>query len=79
MIARLADHCQASCLVAAVGLSLFVWPSASADSLKPRLRRPIALRLSTDERVLYTANHRSGSISAVDLARRGAWPFALRT
>jgi YVTN family beta-propeller protein len=43
-----------------------------AETLLPRLRRPVALQLSADESVLYTANQRSGSISQVDLAERRA-------
>jgi cytochrome c peroxidase len=41
-----------------------------AAEFEPRLRRPIALHLSADERFLLTANQRSGSISVVDLSRK---------
>jgi YVTN family beta-propeller protein len=40
------------------------------EFVEPRLRRPIALQLSADESVLYTANRASGTLSAIDLAHR---------
>jgi DNA-binding beta-propeller fold protein YncE len=41
---------------------------SQAANLEARLRRPIAIQLSPDERFLYVANSRSGSISTVDLS-----------
>lgn len=39
-------------------------------ALQPRLRRPVALALSTDGNYLYTANQRSGSVSVLHLEQR---------
>ena len=50
---------------------LLVVVSFAADGttaeLAPRLRRPVGLQLSPDERLLYVANARSGSLSIVDV------------
>jgi YVTN family beta-propeller protein len=43
---------------------------AQAEDLQPALRRPRALALSVDEKVLYVANQRSGTLSVVDLANK---------
>lgn len=54
------------------GLAVMSVATAFADDapLVSQLRRPTALALSSDEAWLYVANQRSGSISAVDIAKR---------
>jgi YVTN family beta-propeller protein len=43
---------------------------AAEVELAPRLRRPTALVLSPDGKLLYAANRRSGSLSVVDVERK---------
>jgi YVTN family beta-propeller protein len=57
-------------LVAVLTASAF-WTTRADDpaesGLKPLLRRPVALALSSDGRRLFVANQRSGSISVIDV------------
>ncbi len=57
-------------LMIAILLLVAAWSPADAVSVERRLRRPVALELSSDGRWLYTANRDSGSISVVDLSIR---------
>jgi YVTN family beta-propeller protein len=51
-------------------LLVFVPLAAASEQSTPRLRRPVALQLSADESVLYTANRSSGTVTAIDLGER---------
>ena len=51
-----------------VGACLLTCLQADAAELERRLRRPIALAVSSDSKWLYTANRNSGSISVIDTA-----------
>jgi YVTN family beta-propeller protein len=56
------------CLLAGV---LLASVGAGADPPAPRLRRPVALALSDDGARLFVANRRAGTVSVIDVARRG--------
>jgi YVTN family beta-propeller protein len=61
-------------LVPALAALLLVAVVAPADETRtgpaaePRIRQPVALAFGTDGKWLYAANHRSGSLSVVDVA-----------
>lgn len=63
-------------LLANVALVLGAWcllpTPAAADqpALATQLRRPVALQLAADGKLLYTANRVSGTLSVIDLAKR---------
>ena len=44
--------------------------AAETNDSTPSLRRPIALQVAEDQRHLWVANRRSGTISAIDLLTR---------
>jgi cytochrome c peroxidase/DNA-binding beta-propeller fold protein YncE len=50
-----------------VAVSLADAPAGPKNEAKPRLRQPVALVPADDDRWLFTANRRSGSISVLDL------------
>ena len=70
MRTTLCSSCAALTALAAVLLPIA--SPARSDELPPeaRLRRPVALTLSADEKLLYAANQRSGSISILDVEQR---------
>ena len=43
---------------------------STSAAVKFRLRRPVAIAVSPDGKVLYTANRRSGSVSVIEVAKR---------
>jgi YVTN family beta-propeller protein len=53
-----------------VALATLADGGRAADLEVPRLRRPVAVALSSNERFLYSANQSSGSISVIDLSTR---------
>lgn len=57
-------------LFVAVLLLLNSFSPVDATDLKPKLRRPVSLSLSEDDRWLYTANRNSGDISVIDTSTR---------
>ena len=59
-------------LTLGIAVMSFAPALAEESKLATQLRRPTALALSSDEAWLYVANQRSGSISAIDTAKRTA-------
>ena len=54
----------------AIGALLACGSAVEAADFAESLRRPGALALSSDEKLLYVANHRSGTLSVVDTTTR---------
>ena len=77
LVAVLASVAVLTGLLFASSLVSAVEPSSAADAaktpsvtLKPALRRPMALALSADEAWLMVLNQRAGTMSLVDMADR---------
>lgn len=58
---------KSDCLVAVCLMTFSAVTAKAETSMSARLRRPAAVQLSGDERFLFVANRRSGSLSTLDL------------
>ena len=54
------------CALLAFSLPFLNSGFSNGSELATQLRRPVALALTSDDSVLYVANHRSGTLSAID-------------